>query len=105
MSIGSYKKQENYRKAYPSASLTMLKPLTIWITTNLGKFFKRQEYHVTLPASWEIYMQIKKQQLELDTEQWTVPTEKGVHQGCILSSFLFNFYAEYIMHNAGLDED
>ena len=50
-------------------------------------------------------MQIKKQQLELDTEQWTVPTEKGVHQGCILSSFLFNFYAEYIMHNAGLDED
>ena len=49
-------------------------------------------------------MQIKKQQLELDTEQWTVPAEKGVHQGCILSSFLFNFYAEYIMHNAGLDD-
>ena len=31
-------------------------------------------------------------------------TEKGVHQGCILSSCLCNFYAEYIMRNAGLEE-
>ena len=29
---------------------------------------------------------------------------KGVHEGCILSSYLFNFYAEYIMRNAGLEE-
>ena len=49
-------------------------------------------------------MHIKKQQLESDTEQCTVPIEKGVCQGCILSPCLFNFYAEYIMHNAGLDE-
>ena len=37
-------------------------------------------------------------------EQWTGSKWKGVHQGCILSSCLFNLYAEYIMQNAGLDE-
>ena len=50
---------------------TMLKPLTVWITTNCGKFFKRWEYQTTWPASWETYMQVKKQQLELDIEQQT----------------------------------
>ena len=47
----------------------------------------------------------KKQQLELDMEQqnW-FQIRKGVHEGCILSPCLFNFYAEYIMRNAGLDE-
>ena len=49
-------------------------------------------------------MQVKKQQLELDMEQQTVPKGKGVCQGCILSPCLFNLYAEYIMRNAGLDE-
>ena len=39
---------------------------------NCGKFFKRWEYQTTLSASWEICMQIKKQQLEQDMEQWTV---------------------------------
>ena len=48
----------------------MPKPLTVWIT-NCGKFFKRWEYQTTLPASWEICMQVKKQQLELDMEQQT----------------------------------
>ena len=47
----------------------MLKPFMAWITTNFGKFLKRQEYQITLPASWEICMQVKKQQLELDMEQ------------------------------------
>ena len=42
------------------------KPLTVWITTNCGKFLKRWEYQTTLTASWEICMQVKKQQLELD---------------------------------------
>ena len=50
-------------------------------------------------------MQVKKQQLELDmgTTDW-FQIRKGVGQGCILSSCLFNLYAEYIMKNAGLDE-
>jgi len=50
-SVGSSKKQENSRKTYSSASLTTLKPLTVWITINYGQFFKRQEYQTTLPAS------------------------------------------------------
>ena len=70
-SVDSLKKQESSRKTSTSASLTMLKPLTVWITTNCAKFFKRWEYQTTLPASWEICMQIKKQQIEPDTEQWT----------------------------------
>ena len=49
----------------------MLKPLTVWITTNFGKFFKTWEYQTTWPASWEICMQVKKQQLESDMEQET----------------------------------
>ena len=40
----------------------------VWITTNCGKFLKRWEYQATLPASWEICMQVKKQHLELDME-------------------------------------
>ena len=43
----------------------------VWITTNCGKFFKRWEYQTTWPASWETYMQVRKQQLELDMEQQT----------------------------------
>ena len=49
-------------------------------------------------------MHVRKQQLELDMEQQTGPRAKGVPQGCILSPCLYNFYAEYIMRNAGLDE-
>ena len=55
-------KQESSRKASISALLTTPKLLTVWITTNCGKFFKRWEYQTTLPASGEIYIQVKKQQ-------------------------------------------
>ena len=50
-------------------------------------------------------MQVRKQQLQLDiVQQIGSKSGKGVHQGCILSPCLFNFYAEYIMRNAVLEE-
>ena len=132
-STGSQKKQESSRKTSISALLTMPKPLTAWITINCGQLWKRWEYQTTLPDSWEAYVQVKRQQLEPDMEEWTgskLGKEyiKGVYlilpfcisfswgwfwsllrgrrlpQGCILSPCLFNRYAEYIMPNARLDE-
>ena len=70
-STGSWKKQESSRKTSISYLLTMPKPLTVWITINCGKFFKRWEYQTTWPASWEICMQVRKQLLALDMEHWT----------------------------------
>ena len=67
-SAGSLKEEENSRKTSTSALWTTPKPLTIWITTN-WKFFKKWEYQTTWPASWEICMQVKKQQLEMDVKQ------------------------------------
>ena len=64
-SAGSWKKQESSRKTSISALLT------VWITINCVKFWKRLEYQTTWPASRETYMQVMKQQLELDVEQQT----------------------------------
>ena len=64
-------KQKSSRKSSTSALLTTPEALTVWITTNCEKFWTRWEYQTTWPASWETYMQIKKQQLELDMEQQT----------------------------------
>ena len=67
---------------------------------NCGKFLKRWEYQTTLPTSWEICMQVKKQQLELDMEQ-----QAGSKLGkSILSPCLFNVNTEYIMWNPRLAE-
>ena len=65
----SWRKQGGSRKS--SASLATIKPLSVWITTNCGQFLKRWKYQTTLPVSWETCVQVKKQQLELDVEQWT----------------------------------
>ena len=65
------KKQKSSRKTSISALLTIPKPLTLWITTNCGKFWKGWEYQNTWPASWETCMQVRKQQLEADMEQQT----------------------------------
>ena len=67
--FGSLEKQESSRRTSVSALLTMPKPLIVWITTNCETFWKRSEYQTTLLASWEIGIQVKKQQWELDMEQ------------------------------------
>ena len=101
-SAGSWKKQESSRKTSISALLTTPKPLTVWITINwkilkemgipdhltclLRNLYAGQEATVTTGHGTTDWFQIGK----------------GVHQGCILSPCLFNFYAEYIMRNAGL---
>ena len=59
-SAGSSKKQESSRKTSISALLTMSKLLTVWITINCGKFWKRWEYQTTWPTSWETCMQVRK---------------------------------------------
>ena len=64
-------KPRELKKKSTSASLTMVKPLTVWITTNWKILKERREYQTTLPISWETCMQDKKQQLEPDIEQWT----------------------------------
>ena len=68
-----YITEEARRSSITSISvlLTMPEPLTVWITTNCRKFLKEWECQTTLPASWEICMQVKKQLLELDLEQCT----------------------------------
>ena len=54
------KAREFQKKTSISALLTMPKPLTVWITINCGKFWKRWDYQTTWPASWETCMQVSK---------------------------------------------
>ena len=71
----------------------------------LKNLFKRWEYQTTLPASWEICMQVKKQQLEPDMKQQTgSKLGKEYVKTVYCSPCLFNLYTEYIMWNARLDE-
>ena len=99
-------KQESSRKASISALLTMPKTLTVWITINCGKFFKRCDYQTTSPASCNLRNLYAGQEATVRTGHGTdwFQIGKGVCEGCISSSCLFNLYAEYIMLNAGLDE-
>ena len=103
-SAGSQKKQGNSRKTSTSVSLTALKTLTVWITTN-WKILKDMVIpdHLTcllrnLYAGQEATVRIKH-----ETIDW-FQTGKGVRQGCILSPCLFNSYAEHIIWNARLVE-
>ena len=65
------KAREFQKKTCTFALLTMPKPLIVCITTNCGVFLKKWKYQTTLSASWEIYMQVKRQQLEPDIEKKT----------------------------------
>ena len=62
-------KAREFQKNIISALSTMPKPLTVWITRNCGKFWKRWEYQTTWPASWETCMHVRNQQLKLNMEQ------------------------------------
>ena len=104
-----WRKQGSSRKT--SASLTTIKPLSVWITINCGKFLKRlkkkkkigvPDYHNCLLRSLSADQEATVKTRH-GTTNW-LKIGKGVHQGCILSPCLFNLYAEYIMRNAGLDE-
>ena len=103
-SAGSLKKQEK-NIYFCFIDIQWPKPLTVWITTNCGKFLKRWEYQTTWHASWEICMQVKKQQLKLNMEQQTGSKwGKEYIRGVYCQPYFFNLNAEYIMRNAGLEE-
>ena len=92
-------------KTFTSASLTMLNPLTVWITTNCGKFFKRWEIpdHITCLLRNLYGGQEATVRTWHGTTDW-FKIEEGICQGCILSPYIYNLYAEHIMWNARLDE-
>ena len=98
------KKQESSRKTHTSALWTMSKPLTVWITTSCEKFF---EMGIIDHLTCHLRNLYEGQEATIRTGHGTMDwfqIEKGVRQGCIVSSCLFNLYAEYIMQNARLDE-
>ena len=64
-------KAREFQKNIYFCFIDYTKSLTVWITMNCGKFWKEWEYQTTWSASWETYMQVRKQQLELDMEQQT----------------------------------
>jgi len=70
-SAGSSKEQEEFQKNIYFCFIDYAKAFDVWITINCGKFWKRWEYQTTWHASWETYMLVRKQQLELDMEQQT----------------------------------
>jgi len=102
----SYKKQDNSRITSSSASLTTLKPLTLWITTNCGKILQETGVPDHLICFlWNLYAgQEATVRTRHGTTDW-YKIGKGVCQDRILSPCLLNFYAEHIMQNARLDEE
>ena len=103
-STGSLKKQAGARKASISALLTVPKPLTVWITTNWKIL---EEMGIPDHLTYLLRNLYVGQEATVSTGHGTTDwfqMGKGVRQPCILSPCLFNFYAEYILRNTGLDE-
>ena len=103
-SAGSWKKQESSRKTSISVLLTMPKPLTVWITI---KWTILKEMGIPDHLTCLLRNLYAGQEATVRTGHGTTDwfqIRKGVCQGCILSLCLFNFYAEYIMRNTGLEE-
>ena len=96
-------KAREFEKTSISALLTMPKPLTVWIRIN-WKILKEIGIpeHLTCLLRNLYAGQEATVRAGHGTTDW-FQIGKGVHQGCILSPCLFNFYAEYIMRNAGLE--
>ena len=99
-----YKKARKFQKSIYFSLLTMPKPLTVWITTN-WKILKEMGIpdHLTCLLRNLYAGQEATVRTGHGTTDW-FQIGKGVPQGCILSSCLFNLYAEYLMRNAVLDE-
>ena len=101
---GPSRKQENSRKTSTSVLLTTPKPLTVWIITN---WKIHQEMGLADHLTCLLRNLYAGQEAAVRTGHGTTdwfPIGKGVHQGCILSPYLFNLYADYIMRNVRLDE-
>ena len=97
-------KAREFQKTSISALLPMPKTLTVWITINCGKF---SETGIPDHLTCLLRNLYAGQEATVRTGHGTTDCfqiGKGVHQGCILSPCLFNFYAEYIVTNAGLEE-
>ena len=98
-------KAREFQKNIYFCFIDMPKPLTVWITINCGKILKEMGIpdHLTCLLRDLYAGQEATVKTGHGTTDW-FQTGKGVRQGCILSPWLFNFYAEYIMGNAGLEE-
>ena len=97
-------KAREFQKNIYFCFIDYAKPLTVWITIN-WKILKEMGIpeHLTCLLRNLYAGQEATVRTEHGTTDW-LQIGKGVHQGCILSPCLFNFYAEYIMRNAGLQE-
>ena len=101
-SIGLSKNQKSSRIISTYALLLMPKPLTVWITINCGKSWKRWEHLTCLLRNLDAGQEATVRTGHGKTDWFQFG--KGVCRGCILSLCLFNLYAEYIMRNAGVNE-